>query len=59
MAGGDWRAWVASRPPRAELAAIARAIELAEEAGCALHVVHVAAGAGVGASPRRVRKAST
>ena len=30
MDGGDWRAWVASRPPRAELAAIERAIALAD-----------------------------
>jgi len=49
MDGGDWRAWVASRPPAAELAAIERAIELAEQAACALHVVHVSTGAGVAA----------
>ena len=49
MAGDDWRAWVASRPPRAELAAIERAIALAEQAGCSLHVVHVSTGAGVAA----------
>ena len=49
MDGDDWRAWVASRPPRAELAAIERAIALAEQAGCSLHVVHVSTGAGVAA----------
>ena len=49
MDGDDWRAWVASRPPRAELAAIERAIELAGAAGCSLHVVHVSTGAGVAA----------
>ena len=46
---GDWRAWAASRPPRAELAAISRALELAQDTGCALHVVHVSTGAGVAA----------
>ena len=45
--GDDWRAWAASRPPDAELAAIERALELAEETGCSLHVVHVSTGAGV------------
>ena len=49
MDGDDWRAWVASRPPQAELAAIERAIALAEQAGCSLHVVHVSTGAGVAA----------
>src|SRR5829696_7975004 len=49
MDGEDWRAWVASRPPGAELAAIERALELAEETGCSLHVVHVSTGAGVAA----------
>jgi allantoinase len=38
---------VASRPPVAELEAIGRAILLAEEARCALHVVHVSTAAGV------------
>ena len=47
--GSDWRAWVASRPPQAELSAIERAIGLAEETGCSLHVVHVSTGAGVAA----------
>jgi allantoinase len=49
MRGGSWRDWVASRPVAAEVAAIERALELAEEAGCALHVVHVSSGAGVAA----------
>ncbi len=49
MEGGDWRAWAASRPPEAELAAIERALELAEQTGCSLHVVHVSIGAGVAA----------
>jgi allantoinase len=49
MQGEDWRAWVASRPPRAEVAAIERAIALAGAAGCSLHVVHVSTGAGVAA----------
>ena len=49
MDGDDWRAWVASRPPQAEVAAIERAIALADAAGCSLHVVHVSTGAGVAA----------
>jgi allantoinase len=48
-AGGSWRDWVASRPVAAEVAAIERALDLAQEAGCALHVVHVSSGAGVAA----------
>jgi len=43
----DWRAWAASRPPEAELQAIERALALAEETGCSLHVVHVSTGAGI------------
>jgi allantoinase len=39
--------WGASRPAEAELSAIRLALSLAEEAGCALHVVHVSSGAGV------------
>lgn len=39
--------YLASRPVVAELEAIARAILLAEETGCALHVVHVSSGRGV------------
>jgi allantoinase len=38
--------WAASRPPEAELEAIALALSLAEETGCALHVVHVSTAAG-------------
>jgi allantoinase len=41
------RDFLASRPAIAELQAIARAIVLAEESGCALHVVHVSTGRGV------------
>ncbi|HUA07318.1 MAG TPA: allantoinase AllB [Solirubrobacteraceae bacterium] len=41
------RDFVASRPAVAELQAIARAITLAEESGCSLHVVHVSTGRGV------------
>lgn len=40
-------AYLASRPPEAELTAITRAIELAEEAGCELYVVHISIAAGV------------
>ena len=39
--------YLASRPPVAELQAIARAIALAGESGCSLHVVHVSTGRGV------------
>jgi len=39
--------YLASRPVAAELEAIRRAIDLAGETGCALHVVHVSSGAGV------------
>ncbi len=41
------RDYLASRPIVAETEAIARAIHLAAETGCALHVVHVSTGAGV------------
>ena len=41
------RDWLDSRPAVAETEAIARAIHLAEAAGCALHVVHVSTGRGV------------
>lgn len=41
------RDYLASRPVVAELEAIARAIEFAAEAGCALHIVHVSTGRGV------------
>jgi allantoinase len=46
-AGTGWRDFVASRPVEAELEAIAQALALAEETGCALHVVHVSTGEGV------------
>ncbi len=42
-----WRDYAASRPVVAELEAIARAIVLAGETGCSLHVVHVSSGRGV------------
>lgn len=41
------RDYLNSRPVQAELDAIQRAIELAGETGCKLHVVHVSCGAGV------------
>ncbi|HWQ12391.1 MAG TPA: allantoinase [Roseiflexaceae bacterium] len=41
------RDYLRSRPVRAELEAIARAIGYAEAAGCALHIVHVSCGQGV------------
>jgi allantoinase len=41
------RDYLASRPAIAELEAIGRALALAEETGCALHVVHVSTGRGV------------
>ena len=43
-ASKEWRtaeAYLDSRPPRAEWLAIATAIDLARETGCALHIVHV------------------
>lgn len=39
--GPTARDFVESRPPEAEVSAIAKAIELAELTGCRLHVVHV------------------
>jgi allantoinase len=41
------RDYLGSRPVLAELEAIQRALLLAEEAGCALHIVHVSSGRGV------------
>jgi len=41
------RDYLDSRPVEAELDAILRAIDLAGETGCALHIVHVSSGAGV------------
>lgn len=45
----DARDWLATRPPIAELEAIERAIVLAHDTGCSLHIVHVSSGAGVAA----------
>lgn len=42
------RDYLASRPVLAEVEAIGRAILLAEETGCSLHIVHVSTGRGVG-----------
>lgn len=44
---GSARDFATSRPVIAELEAIGRAITLAEEAGCVLHIVHVSTGRGV------------
>jgi allantoinase len=41
------RDYLASRPVTAELDAIRRALDLAGETGCALHIVHVSCGEGV------------
>jgi allantoinase len=41
------RDYLRSRPVLAELEAIGRALLFAEQAGCALHIVHVSSGAGV------------
>jgi allantoinase len=41
------RDYLASRPVVAEVEAIGRAIALAADAGCPLHIVHVSSGAGV------------
>jgi allantoinase len=41
------RDYLVSRPVEAELEAIRRALELAGETGCALHIVHVSSGAGI------------
>ncbi len=47
-AGGQtWREYVASRPVFTELEAIGRALVLAQETGCKLHIVHISSGAGV------------
>ncbi len=40
--------YLASRPVESELRAIRMAIDLAGESGCALHVVHVSSGTGLG-----------
>ncbi len=39
--------YLASRPIQAELNAIRRAIAMAQDTGCALHIVHVSSGSGV------------
>lgn len=46
IAGGRTRMrdYLASRPARAEVAAVRRALAIAGETGCALHVVHVSCG---------------
>ncbi len=44
---GTVRDYLNSRPIQVELAAIKTAIELAHEAGCRLHIVHVSCGRGV------------
>ncbi len=44
---GGVQAFVASRPPYAELTAIARLVEFSRETGCRTHVVHLSAGEGV------------
>jgi len=41
------RDYLASRPIEAELDAIRRALEMAGETGCALHIVHVSCGEGI------------
>lgn len=45
--GTSWRDYLDSRPIAAEVEAIERAIRLADELGCRLHVVHVSSSAGV------------
>jgi allantoinase len=45
--GRGWRDYTASRPVVAELEAIGRAIALARDAACSLHIVHVSTGRGV------------
>src|SRR5204863_8623478 len=46
-AGTGIRDYLASRPIESECEAIAAALDLAGETGCALHVVHVSSGRGV------------
>ena len=45
--GHSMAAWLASRPIQLELDAIAIALELAGETGCALHIVHVSCPEGI------------
>jgi allantoinase len=44
---GGWREFVAARPAEAEWSAIERALEVAAETGCPVHVVHVSTPRGV------------
>ncbi|MEO8043750.1 MAG: allantoinase AllB [Spartobacteria bacterium] len=46
-ADGTVRDFLASRPIEAELSAIRTALDLAQETGCRLHIVHVSCGRGV------------
>jgi allantoinase len=46
-APGAYADYLASRPAEAEVAAVARALAMAEDAGCALHLVHLSLGASV------------
>jgi allantoinase len=48
--------YLASRPIAAELDAIRKAIDLAAETGCRLHIVHVSCGSGVAAVAEARRK---
>ena len=55
-AGGSARDFLESRPVAAELEAIQRALNIAEETGARLHIVHVSSGKGVAlASDARTR----
>ncbi|RDI95448.1 allantoinase [Meiothermus sp. QL-1] len=45
--GRGWREYAASRPVLSELEAIQRALLLAQETGCKLHIVHISSGTGV------------
>jgi allantoinase len=45
--GREWRDFLASRPIEAETEAIGRAVSIARETGCSLHIVHVSSAAGV------------
>jgi allantoinase len=43
----DVRAYLDSRPIQAELEAIGQALEMAQQTGCKLHIVHISSAAGV------------
>ena len=47
--GPDYRAFLASRPDRAEVEAITRVIELAERTGARAHILHLSSAEAVGA----------